>query len=111
VIWLIKFEIEVSYLLILPFPPPIKLTTFLLIHVVEQMWAVPVVQSTKIHSTIWYWECHDHCTLKITFVDFEIVVHYSCYTMIFCYRPINLITPICILCERFRVLEAYACFL
>jgi len=29
-------------------------TMFLFIHVVEQMWTVPVVESTKIHSTIWY---------------------------------------------------------
>ena len=29
-------------------------TMFLFIHVVEQMWTVPVVQSTKIHSTIGY---------------------------------------------------------
>jgi hypothetical protein len=27
---------------------------FLFIHVVEQMWTVPVVQSTKIHNTIGY---------------------------------------------------------
>jgi hypothetical protein len=31
-----------------------KYTMFLFIHVVEQMWTVPVVQSTKIHSTIGY---------------------------------------------------------
>jgi hypothetical protein len=29
-------------------------TMFLFIHVVQQMWTVPVVQSTKIHSTIGY---------------------------------------------------------
>jgi hypothetical protein len=29
-------------------------TMFLFIHVVEQMWTVPVVQSTQIHSTIGY---------------------------------------------------------
>ena len=70
-------------------------TMFLFIHVVEQMWTVPVVQSTKIHSTIGYWECHDYWTIKITFVDFETVVHYSCYTMLFCYRPKNLIYNTC----------------
>ena len=70
-------------------------TMFLFIHVVQQMWTVPVVQSTKIHSTIWYWECHDYCTLKINFVDFEIEIHCSCYTMLFCYRPINLIYYTC----------------
>ena len=51
-----------------------------------------VHKDTQHHRLLRY---HDYCTLKIIFVDFEIEIHCSCYTILFCYHPNNLIYYTC----------------